>query len=235
RDHGASEPLDLARLVRELTPLLGSSVSKMVELSLSLTSVPLVQGDAAQLQQVIMNLVINAAESVPPGRQGQVQVRVSHHRLSQEDQQCAVIPISSPAENYVAITVSDNGIGMDAATQARIFDPFFTTKFEGRGLGLSAVLGIVRGHRGTLTLRSVLGEGSTLSVLLPASETARPVEPPGPVRSATPAGSGTILVVDDEPAVRFLAQQVLEREGYQVLLAENGQAAVDAVDQHPEI
>ena len=235
KDHGASESVDLAVFVRELMPLLRSSIPKMVNLTLDLDTVPAVQGDPAQLQQVIMNLVINAAESIPRGQVGSVRIAVGCRRLAGDDRQSAVIPIEADGEEYVALTVTDTGSGMDAGTQARIFDPFFTTKFDGRGLGLSAVLGIVRGHRGTLTLRSETGAGTTIAVLLPVSKSAQPVESRGAVRPAVRTGAGTILVVDDEPAVRTLAQRVLERYGYSVLAAENGEKALEVVESHPEI
>ena len=160
---------------------------------------------------------------------------MGRRRLTAEDRRGAVIPIESGTEEYVAITISDSGCGMDAGPQARIFDPFFTTKFDGRGLGLSAVLGIVRGHRGTLTLASEPGVGTSFAVLLPVSKAAPPAESPVAVRPAARTGAGTILVVDDEPAVRLLAQRVLERYGYQVLTAENGKVALDVVECHPEI
>jgi len=235
KDHGATESVDLAHFVRELMPLLSSSIPKMVNLTLDLDAVPPVQGDPAQLQQVLMNLVINAAESIAPGHAGSVKIAVGRRRLTAEDRRGAVIPIESGTEEYVAITISDSGCGMDAGTQARIFDPFFTTKFDGRGLGLSAVLGIVRGHRGTLTLASEPGVGTSFAVLLPVSKAAPPAESPVAVRPAARTGAGTILVVDDEPAVRLLAQRVLERYGYQVLTAENGKVALDVVECHPEI
>ncbi|MBS1857599.1 MAG: PAS domain S-box protein [Acidobacteria bacterium] len=234
KDHGTLETVDVARMVRDLTPLLGSSVPKLVNLSLDLEEVPPVEGDAAQLQQVVMNLVINAAESIPPGQAGSVTVRVSRRGLVAADRRRVLIPIESAAEEYVEVAVTDTGSGMDAATQARIFDPFFTTKFDGRGLGLSAVLGIVRSHRGTISLDSGPGQGTTFTVLLPTTQAAPAGESAAPARSPA-AAWGTILVVDDEPSVRGLAQRVLERQGWSVLAAENGQAAVELVKSHPEV
>jgi PAS domain S-box-containing protein len=235
KDHGTVEMVDLARMVRDLTPLLGSSVPKLVNVALDLEEVPRVEGDSAQLQQVVMNLVINAAESIPPGQAGAVRVEVGRRQLAPAERRHVLIPIEAAAEAYVALAVTDTGSGMDAATQARIFDPFFTTKFDGRGLGLSAVLGIVRAHRGTISLESAPGKGTTFTVLLPASHAEQGVEIAAPPREGAPAGSGTILVVDDEHSVRGLAQRVLERQGWLVLAAENGQAAVEMVRSHPEI
>ena len=156
KDHGNLQLLDVTAAARELVPLLTASIPKMVKLSLELEDgLPLVQADPAQLQQVMMNLVINAGESVPERTPGEVRVSVGRHRLQPEDYRDAVVPIETGDREYVSFSVTDNGSGMDAATQAHIFDPFFTTKFQGRGLGLSAVLGIVKGHRGTLTVRTL--------------------------------------------------------------------------------
>jgi PAS domain S-box-containing protein len=237
KDQGRLRPLDVAAAAGELVPLLKVSMPKMVQLSLELQdNVPLVQADPAQLQQVMMNLVLNAGESIPARHPGEVKIVVDRHSLQSDDYRDAVIPIETGNGEYVSFTVTDNGVGMDAATQARIFDPFFSTKFNGRGLGLAAVLGIVKGHRGTLIVRTVQGRGSRFTVLLPASHAARRVEIPTPsVPEIAPAGSGTVLMVDDEPGLRSLAQGILEQRGYRVLLAENGQHAIAVLSAHPEV
>jgi CheY-like chemotaxis protein len=209
----------------------------MVQLSLELEdNVPLVQADPAQLQQVMMNLVINAGESIPERTPGEVKVAVGRHSLQPEDYRDAVVPIETVDREYVSFTVTDNGVGMDAATQARIFDPFFSTKFHGRGLGLAAVLGIVKGHNGTIIVRTAPGNGSAFTLLLPASQATRRVEiptPPSPWIAAI--GNGTILFVDDDHVLRTIAQKTLEEHGYHVLLAENGQQAIDLLAVHPEV
>jgi two-component system, cell cycle sensor histidine kinase and response regulator CckA len=183
-----------------------------------------------------MNLVINAGESIPERTSGEVKVAVGRHSLQPEDYRDAVVPIETVDQEYVSFTVTDNGVGMDAATQARIFDPFFSTKFHGRGLGLAAVLGIVKGHNGTIIVRTAPGKGSAFTLLLPASQATRRVEtptPPSPWIAAT--GNGTILFVDDDPMLRTIAQKTLEEHGYHVLLAENGQQAIDLLAAHPEV
>jgi two-component system, cell cycle sensor histidine kinase and response regulator CckA len=237
KDQGKLRPLDVAAAAGELVPLLKASIPKMVQLSLELEdNVPLVQADPAQLQQVMMNLVINAGESIPERTAGEVKVVVGRRRLQPDDYRDAVTTIEPEDAEYVSFTVTDNGAGMDATTQARIFDPFFTTKFSGRGLGLAAVLGIVKGHRGTLTVQTVQGKGSMFTVLLPASQALPRVETRRPsVSKVAATGSGTVLMVDDELALRKLAQGILEPRGYRVLLAENGQQAIAILADHPEV
>jgi PAS domain S-box-containing protein len=240
KDQGKLKPLDIAAAAKELAPLLSASIPKMVQLSLELEDrVPLVEADPGQLQQVMMNLVINAAESIPERTPGEVKVAVGRHSLQPEDYRDAVVPIETGKtgkRHYVSFTVRDNGSGMDAATQARVFDPFFSTKFHGRGLGLSAVLGIVKGHGGTLTVRTAPEKGSVFTVLLPASRAAGRVEtpaPPIPERAVT--GAGTILFVDDEPGLRMIARSALEEHGYRVLLAENGRQAIAVLTENPDV
>lgn len=239
KDQGKLQPLDLAAATRELLPLLNASIPKLVQLSLELgDNVPPVQADPAQLQQVMMNLVINAGESIPERTPGEVKISVRRHSLQPEDYRDAVVPIESGDQEYVSFTVTDNGVGMDAATQAKIFDPFFSTKFHGRGLGLASVLGIVKAHRGTVTVQTAPGKGSVFTVLLPASRAATQgadtfLTQPSPKTGGT--GLAAILFVDDEPALRTFAQQALEERGYRVLLAENGQQAIAVLTAHPEV
>ena len=132
---------------------------------------------------------------------------------------------------YVVLEVQDNGHGMDSATQARIFDPFFTTKFTGRGLGLAAVLGIVRGHKGAIQLRSQPGQGTVFNVFFPPSDSME--ERPPHAQPALARGSGLVLVVDDEETIRSTARLALERHGFKVLLARNGQEGVDLLRESP--
>jgi two-component system, cell cycle sensor histidine kinase and response regulator CckA len=238
KDQGKLQPLDLAAIVRELAPLLTAIIPKMVNLSLELEDgVHRVEADPAQLQHVMMNLVINAAESIPANTPGEVKVAVGRRTLQPEDYRDAVVPIETDGREYVSVRVTDNGSGMDAATQSRIFDPFFTTKFQGRGLGLAAVLGIVKGLGGTLTIQSAPGQGSVFTVLLPAIQAAAAAVKIPRRRSpgTAAAGIGTILFVDDDAALRAIAQQTLEEHGYRVLLAENGREAIAVASAHPEV
>jgi two-component system CheB/CheR fusion protein len=199
------EPLDLSAQVRDILPLLRPSISRLIDLELHLEpGVPPIAADRAQIQQVIMNLAINAAEAIED-RPGVV----------------TIITASKDAgdERQVVLEVRDTGVGMDEATRSRMFDPFFTTKFTGRGLGLSAVMGIIRGHQGTISVDSAPGRGSTFTVVFPAAAGAAAIIPG---TESTYRGYGTILVVDDEDLVRKMARFTLERYGYTVEVASDG-------------
>lgn len=215
------EPVDVSGLIRETADLIKTSVPKNVELRLDLRETAPIDGDPSQIQQLIMNLVINGAEAIGD-RNGIVSVRTRVRDVESQD--------GEPSGRHIEITIEDNGCGMDEATRTRMFDPFFTTKFTGRGLGLAAVQGIVRGHRGAIHVKSEPGEGTRFTVLLPVSpgRTAKPEQP----RSGARPSSGTVLVVDDEPLVRSSARMALERYGYLVLTAENGQRGVDLFEQY---
>ena len=235
KDRSVASLTNLTSLVREVGSLVSGSIPKLVHLVFELDEdLPPVLGDEAQLQQIVINLVINAAEAMPEGVEGAVTITTRRRQLLPDDHRFAVLPIENPANEYVELTVRDTGSGMDPSTQARIFDPFYTTKFTGRGLGLSAVLGIVGTHGGTLTLQSAPDEGSCFTVLLPAAS-GNAVQAGAAARHPLKRGTGTILVVDDEPAVRELARYTLEDNGYQVLVAGDGLMAIRQVSKHPEI
>jgi len=193
---------------------------------------PAIEADPAQIQQIVMNLLLNAAESIPADRPGLVTVRTFELMATEEDLRGA-LPASHPLPGrYAVLEVVDNGAGMEPATRGRIFEPFFTTKFTGRGLGLSAVLGIVSSYRGVLQVESQVGAGTRFQVLLPASE--KTVEVPAVSVPGDPRGSGTILVADDEPLVLALIRNALERSGYQVLAAANGMEALELLKQNAD-
>jgi len=220
------EPTNLSRLVEELAHLLHISISKKILLRCQLAEeLPAIEADPAQLRQVAMNLVINAAEAIDD-TEGVIAISTGVMQCN-EDYLRGNHLIEPPAPGqYVYLEVTDTGCGMDAETRARIFDPFFTTKFTGRGLGLAAVLGIVRSHRGTLKVESEPGRGTTFRVMFPAS--AKTAAPAGSSGNAPPwCGTGTILLVDDEEAVRNVAGRMLERCGFAVLRASDGREAVE--------
>jgi len=225
------EPIELAELVRELMTLLQVSIGKSVVIKLDLAGEPIVvDGDAAQIRQVVMNLVINAADAIGD-RSGVVTIRVRHLRADAAYLADAHPDTALEAGSYAALEVSDTGAGMDAATQARIFDPFFTTKFAGRGLGLAAVLGIVRGHGGALRIYSELGHGSTFRIVLPLSASS-PLLAPESERAWT--GRGRILVVDDDAMVRTVARRLLESFGLTVVEATGGAEAIERFLDDPD-
>lgn len=219
------EPIDLSLLVQELTHLLKVSVSKKAMLRCNLdNNLPAIDADPTQVRQVIMNLVINASEAIGD-REGIVAITTGVMQCDEaylRDSHTAEIPLPG---TYVYVEVDDTGCGMDADTRARIFDPFFTSKFTGRGLGLAAVLGIVRGHKGAIKVESEPGKGTCFRVLFPASK-AEAEEPPAKAIELY-LGHGLILLVDDEEQVRKVAQKILERCGFQVVTAANGREAID--------
>jgi PAS domain S-box-containing protein len=229
------EPINLSRLIEELAHLLRVSISKKVLLRCQLADgLPAIQADPAQLRQVAMNLVINAAEAIGD-TEGVIAISTGVMQCSEDDLRGSEFVESQAPGRYVYMEVTDTGCGMDAKTRARIFDPFFTTKFAGRGLGLAAMLGIVRRHRGTLRVESELGRGTTFRVLFPASATtATHLESSGNVPPWR--GTGTILLVDDEEAVRNVTGRILERCGFVVLRAGDGREALEIYRVHaPEV
>ncbi len=220
------EPLNLSDLAREITGLLHTSIPRTVELRLQLQSdLPAIEGDAAQLQQLLMNLVINAAEAVEEGKTETVWIITRLEHVNQVYINQMISPNGAAPGKYVTLEVRDAGCGMDAETLTRIFDPFFTTKFTGRGLGLAAVIGMVRGHKGALHVESTPGKGSCFKVLFPVTaELAASIPPETSERNL--AGNETILVIDDEETVRQAARSALESYGYAVVVAVNGKEGV---------
>ena len=217
----------LSALVAKLRPLLKASTSKKTVLRFHLAEdLPAIMADTTQIHQVAMNLVINASEAAGGGP-GSISVTTGQMRPDQAYLAAARLVPDKIADNYVFLEVRDDGCGMDPETLARAFEPFFTRKFTGRGLGLSAVLGIIRGHHGILTVESAPEQGTTFRVLFPQAD--GPLELPSPpsVPEADWCGEGTVLVVDDEERLRVLLKNMLERLGFQVLLAADGQEALE--------
>jgi PAS domain S-box-containing protein len=224
------ERLDLSTHVREIGTLIHAAIPRQVAVEMALApDLPAIEADPGQLQQIIMNLVINAAEAIGEDRNGRVQVATRCEDISPAID-IQFIPERPAPGVYVVLDVADNGIGMDEDVRAKIFDPFFSTKFAGRGLGLSAVLGIVRSGRGAVTVESTPGSGSRIRVYFPAVARAAPRAAPRAERS-NEAGltepRGGVLVVDDEGLVREIAKSTLEHHGYSVLLANDGREAVE--------
>lgn len=228
RGHFEIQLLKLNTLIQENLHLFEIAVPKNIHLLSELTEpLPLIEADAGQMQQIIMNLILNGAEAVGdiPGTvtvvTGVQGVDITDRRLWQYTGEAL-----TPGQ-YVSLEVHDSGHGMDQATISKIFDPFFTTKKAGRGLGLAAVLGIVRGHRGGIRVYSEVGKGTTFKVLFPAiSQT-----PTHLLSTATtheqPAQPGFILIIDDEQSVRETAADILQEEGFGVLSTGDGQSGLE--------
>jgi PAS domain S-box-containing protein len=225
--------VDISALVREISGLVQSSIPKPVQLRLQLAGdLPAVEADPGQLQQVIMNLVINGAEAIGP-EGGTVLVRTGVQDVDEQYIATLAAPAGEiRAGRYVMLEVHDTGSGMTPDVAARIFDPFFTTKFTGRGLGLSAVQGIVRSHRGALKVYTKPGQGTTFKALFPASEKA--VSEHEPVVHGDLAGAGLVLIVDDEEIVAKTARHTLERFGYRTETAPDGKTALDIYRRDPD-
>jgi PAS domain S-box-containing protein len=225
-------PLDLSHLVRDTTSLLEVAISKNCLLTLHLADpMPPVLADATQLRQIVMNLVINSSDAIGERPDGKITVTTFTRQADAALFRTALHQPKLAAGLYAGLEVRDNGSGMSPETIERIFEPFFTTKFSGRGLGLSAVLGIVQSHHGALFVESRPGEGSTFRLLLPVAAVAP--EPKSVAKSvaAKPDLHGTVLVVDDEEAVRFVMGEVIRMHGATALLAADGAQALEICQQ----
>ncbi|RII28115.1 MAG: hypothetical protein CXR30_14775 [Geobacter sp.] len=228
------EPIDLGELVTDMTHMLEVSISKKAILRINLASnLPPVEADATQLRQVLMNLVINASEAI--GEKSGV-IAITTGAMQCDRRYLAQTWINEQLEDgfYVYVEVADTGCGMDKETLARIFDPFFTTKFTGRGLGMAAVLGIVRGHHGAIKAYSEQGKGTTFKMLLPAAAGHFSQLRKNDVADKLWHGSGTILLVDDEETIRALGSEMLKTLGFQVVTADDGRQAIDIYRQRQE-
>jgi signal transduction histidine kinase/CheY-like chemotaxis protein len=228
------EQIDLSQLVREIAPLIHTSIPKMVDIQLDLgADLPALEADPGQIQQLVMNLIVNGAEAIGEGNPGEVSIRTETRALDAEEIRREFPNDQLSPGTYVGIEVRDTGSGMDEATRNKIFDPFFTTKFQGRGLGLAAVSGIVRTQKGAIRVYSSPGRGSSFQVLFPAVAAQATDRGPRMPAAETPA-AGTVLFIDDEEALRRLAQAALERNGWRVLLAGNGAEGVRLFEENQD-
>ena len=237
KGHFVVKAIDLNDLIEDMTSLLEVSISKKILLKRDfMPDLPLIEGDAAQIRQVVMNLITNASDAIG-AHSGVVKLRTETVEMAEDHAVTELYSDTLLPGRYVLLTVQDSGAGMNAETQAKLFDPFFTTKRTGRGLGLAAVQGIVRGHKGRIEVSSKLGTGSTFKVWFPVAKDAGRPEEAVPEKDYTPSpqerkGEGTILVVDDEEAVCMVAKLVLEGKGFFVLTASDGQMGVDVFSEH---
>ena len=230
------ERLNLSHVVEEMAHLLEVSVAKRATLRFAFPDeAPAIEADATQVRQVIMNLIINAADAIDD-RSGVISVSTGVQFAGATDLSGPFTEAGLPAGDYAFVEVTDTGVGMDEETQARIFDPFFTTKFTGRGLGLAAVLGIVRAHHGVIKLKSTPGRGTTFRVLFPAIPAPKAEVHPAPAIPDTKlAGGRTILIADDDATVRLVTKRILEHAGFTTLEAEDGQQCIDTYLASPGV
>ncbi|MBI3132828.1 MAG: PAS domain S-box protein [Acidobacteria bacterium] len=221
------EQVDVNHMVREMTHLLSVGIPKRVQLNLDLDPLPQrVQGDPVQLQQVVMNLVTNAAESIGD-QNGSIRIRTERRRLDSAQRTRFAVGNQLPDGEYLCIEVQDSGSGMSPEVKARIFDPFFTTKTTGRGLGLSALMGILNGHKAGLSIETALGEGTTFCVWLSPLPADRVAQAPPPALATPATYRGRVLIVDDEASVRCSAGSLLQHLGFVVEEAQDGREALD--------
>jgi CheY-like chemotaxis protein len=228
--------LDLNDLVRETLELLEVSITKKAGLRVEFRpELPRVYADPAQLRQVVMNLVINASEAIGE-RPGLIRIRTGVVKADKHFLERAHMTGELPAGDYIFVDVTDTGCGMSPETLGKIFDPFFTTKFTGRGLGLAAVLGIVRGHNGALKITSEPGKGSTFKFLLPTPASVVQHHDNSSTTNviASFRASGTILIVDDDPSVRAITARMVEAAGFAVLQAVDGRHGVEVFTEKKE-
>jgi len=221
--------VDLTEIVGEMVRLLGASVAKGAELRFEAQGTQVAMlGDATQLRQVVMNLVINASDALDE-REGVITLRTGVAELDQAALEAMTLGAGRAPGRFAYVEVADTGRGMTEQTRVRLFEPFFTTKFAGRGLGLAAVLGIVRGHEGVIDVQSSPDHGATFRALFPALEGAEEAERAGDAtrpRRAAETLPASILVVDDEHLVREMLVRALERAGCRVTTAEDGRVAL---------
>jgi CheY-like chemotaxis protein len=226
------EEVDLAQALQSTCELIQASIPKSVDLKLIIRpDLPGVQTDPSQLQQIIMNLIINAAEAMAPDRPGFIMVRTDVQEI---DAPRSTWTADLKPGRYVVLEVRDNGTGIEREVLNKIFDPFFTTKFTGRGLGLAAVQGIIRSNKGAIEVESEPGKGSLFRVFLPAS--GGHMESPAHEAHSETAGTAPkrILVVDDEPIVCRTAVAALERAGHMVDAVASGLEAIERISETPD-
>jgi PAS domain S-box-containing protein len=229
--------LDLSTEVREMATLLRTSISKQATLAWELApDLPAVNADPTQIRQIVMNLITNASDALGE-RGGTITLRTGVTRLKDLEHDRFGPPMQGeePVEQnkgpLVYLEIGDNGAGMSPDTLSRIFDPFFTTKFSGRGLGLAAVMGIVRSHRGLIRIRTEQGNGTAFRILLPAVGGAAPKTEKASAERSEWRGTGTILVVEDEEGVREVAERMLQDIGFETISAEDGRHALDLMKE----
>jgi len=228
------ESIDLNEVLEDMLHLLEISISKKAVLRLNLQdSLPPVEADATQIRQIVMNLIINASEAIGDAS-GVIAITTGALECTREYLKDVWLDEKIQEGSYLFLEVSDSGCGMEKETLAKLFDPFFTTKFTGRGLGMAAVLGIIRGHKGAIKVYSEAGKGTTFKVLLPVSGRAA-VRTRDAAGSDGWRGSGVVLLADDEATVRGIGKEMLQELGFTVVTANDGREAVALFKASPEV
>jgi len=222
-------PLNIGKLVDEMATMLKVTIRQNVVLRLNLPAdIPLINGDDNQLRQVVMNLIINASEAIGDA-QGEVRISLARTEIREGQFEKDHLDLPIAPGSYVCLEVADNGSGMDDETKQRLFEPFYTTKFSGRGLGMSATLGIITAHKGALQFSSELGRGTTFRIFLPLLLNASTEDHPAR-QGASPVpwqGGGTILLAEDDEQIRLITKIMLEELGFSVIEAANGKVALE--------
>ncbi len=226
-----TEPVSVNDIVKDLMHVLEVSKAQNVKLRYDLADgLPTIEADPARVRQVIQHLATNASEAIGAD-DGEVTIRTGTKWVDRDYLTTTYLGNDAPQGKYVFIEVADTGCGMDDETRAKLFDPFFTTKFTGRGLGLAAVMGIVRTHHGAIRIDSVRDRGTSILILLPAVEVEEVSDTPVEVLAPW-QGEGTVLVVDDEDSVRSVTTRFLEQHGFRVITATDGCDAVEKFRDH---
>jgi two-component system, cell cycle sensor histidine kinase and response regulator CckA len=226
---------DIQKLIEEMVHLLDISISKKVTLQYEFApNLAPIDADVTQIRQIIMNLVINASESLGDDG-GVISIRTGSFDCDHDGREGPYLGNDLTEGSYSYVEISDTGKGMDPEVIKRIFDPFFTTKFTGHGLGLAAVLGIVRGHHGAIKVTSEIGQGATFKVFFPCSEASKSVEnAPRPEGRLTRFEGKTALLVDDEETVRTVGRRMLEHIGMDVVTADDGKQGLELFSEAPD-
>ena len=240
-----TEPLRVSSFIAARRDTFTAVVNPGVHLNLILApELPAIKANQAQIEQAVLNLVLNASEAIGDGHRGTVTITTGRQEVDEVYLHDAVLGEGRSQGEYVFIEVADSGCGMPETVRPRLFEPFFSTKFTGRGLGLASVLGITRGHRGIIKVRTQPGSGSSFRLLFPAvadapganTSAATPRETTvllaGGVTAAVPTAMPLVLVVDDEDGLCVMAKQILERAGFRVLTAGSGRAAIELIQSH---
>ena len=227
-------PLQINDIVKEMSHLLSVSISRKAKLIYDFQEdLPYFNGDATQIRQIVMNIITNASEAIAD-KQGKIKISTSLETLSKDDFASYYMADEISPGEYICLEVKDNGSGMDEETRLKIFEPFFTTKFTGRGLGLAAVLGIVRSHHGALRIESVPGKGTTFRIVLPVSKKSVKISDAQTEKIKSWHGKGLVMVVDDEPDIRDLGKETLEQAGLDVVTANDGLDAVNIYKKYED-